>query len=95
MLGEANNMRYDKLKDKLVNDFTKGSNTYPQSTDKLLSFMNVYHTRVKKNCFLVPMKSDDQEMAFAQGANEGERKSMAKAHGKKTRQIEGWLVVPL
>ena len=65
-----------------MNDFVKGSITYPQSTDDLLSLMNVYHTRVKKNCFLVPQESDDQEMAFAQDRNEGERKSWAKTYGK-------------
>ena len=54
MLGGVNNARYGKLKDKLVNDFAKGSNTYPQTTDELLSLMNINCTGVKMNCFLVP-----------------------------------------
>ena len=53
MLGGAINVKYSKLKDKLVNNFVKGSNTCPQCTDELLSLMNVYCTGVKKKCFLV------------------------------------------
>lgn len=42
MLWGADNARYGKLKDELVNNFTKGSKTHPQNTDKFFSLMKIY-----------------------------------------------------
>ena len=66
MFGVADDAHYGKLKDELVNNFDKGSNLYPQNTDELLSFMDVYHTSIKKNHFPILKKSGDWELKFVQ-----------------------------
>ena len=41
MLGAEDNGWFGQMKDDLVNDYTKGNNTYLETPDALLSLMNL------------------------------------------------------
>ena len=53
MFGGADNAWYDKLKDELIYDCAKWSNTYPKSIHDLISLRNVCQTGIERNWFPV------------------------------------------
>ena len=48
-ISQTDPRRYRQLKEELENDFTKGSDTYPQDMVKAYQLMNEYKNWVPKN----------------------------------------------
>jgi hypothetical protein len=62
LLWGADQSKYSKLKDDILNDMTKGVNNFPKTVDKLLQLMSDYKVPVRAQC----IKENGESVAFVQ-----------------------------